>query len=171
MYKRLRRCIRSLRYAKDEIKIIRDEAVMVAQLLHMFYDTVTNPDLADEGLSAKIKTSNIGKLITESGKGILRKIDDLLHKVEPLRADKAYSQIQKLIARLRWLSRKEEWTPIQVSLNSIKLNAQLLMSMLSFQHRFQKLRKLKMENMAISKEHLKQMSALAFQDLLLHCLC
>ena len=169
MYKRLRRCVRSLRHAKDEIKGILDDTETFAELLHMFYETVTNADLADEGLSAKIKASKLGQRIAESGKANLRKIEDILLKVEPLRSDKAYSSVAHWVARWRWSVWKEDLTPIRASFSSIKSSAHLLMSMLLFQNLVQKLAKLQAENVAISEQSLEQMLVLLFRDSCLRC--
>ncbi|KAK5043459.1 hypothetical protein LTR84_011975 [Exophiala bonariae] len=166
IYKRLHRCLRTLKYAREDIKAIRDEVEIFSNLLCMFHRTITDARLADEGLSAEIKASKMAQGIVRSGKAALIKIEDILDEVEPLRADKAYPTLAQWIARWKWSTRKEEWTLVQISLNSIKQSANLLISMVYFQDLVHKLDKLRAGERTIPNEMLQQLSVVQFHRVL-----
>ncbi|KIW67540.1 hypothetical protein PV04_06784 [Phialophora macrospora] len=159
--KRLRRCLKNLKYARDDIKTIRDEVETFSTILHMFYRTITDSRLADEGLSAEIKASKVVQAIVRSGNAALEKIEDILDDVRPLRSDKTSSTLERCIARWKWSTRKDEWAPIQISLISVKQNAELLMSMVYFQDLFRKFEELQAEALMVPKDILDQLSLCA----------
>ncbi|EXJ66357.1 uncharacterized protein A1O5_10509 [Cladophialophora psammophila CBS 110553] len=156
--RRLRRCIRSLTYARRDIKVIHDEVEAFSTLLGLFHSTVTDDRLADEGLSTKIKTSKMTQHIVISGRAALDKIKQILLEVDPLRTDKGYPAHKRWIARWKWSGRKEEWIPVQIELNSIKLSADLLISIVFCQHLVHKLDQLRAEQKNIPNELLQQLS-------------
>jgi hypothetical protein len=157
MYKRLCHCLKTLKYARKDIKAIRDEVEIFSSLLSMFHRTVTDSRLADEGLSRKIRGSKVAKGIVRSGREALGKINHMLQEVEPLRASKGHSLFARWIARWRWLIQKEEWAPIQASLNSIKISANLLVSMVVLQDLVARLEQLRAAKRTISNDMLEQL--------------
>jgi hypothetical protein len=166
--KKLCRCLETLKYARNDIRIIRDEVETFSSLLSMFYTTIMDPRLANEGLSAEIKASKVEQVIVRSGRAALTKIGDILDDVRPLRVDRKYeySALTRWIARWRWSTRKEEWTPIQASLNSVKQSAQLLISMVYLQKLLRQLEVLRAEAQAIPKEMRQQLSVIPFHRVL-----
>lgn len=143
LYTRLCECVRTLKHARDDIENIGNEVEIFSNLLSMFHRVVTDTRLADEGLSAKIKESKLEQGIFRSGKTALRKINDILATIEPLRTDVSHSVAAQWLARVKWSRRKDEWVLIQTSLNSVKCSATLLIQMVYFQdivHRFGSLR-------------------------------
>ena len=133
VYKKLNQCCRALKHAREDIKSIRDEVYTFSTLMSWFHQAVTDARLGDCGLCAEIKASKIGNVVLQSGRRALDKIKEILKEVEPLRTDRKYSAVAKWIARWKWLAHKEEWIPVQISLNSIKTSATLLISMIRFQ--------------------------------------
>jgi hypothetical protein len=166
--KKLRNCLKRLKYARNDIRIISDELETFSILLGLFRETITDSRLSNEGLSAKIKASKVEEIIVRSGREALTKIGDILDDVRPLRVDKKYeySALARWIARWRWSTRKEEWTPIQASLNSVKQSAQLLISMVSLEKLLRQLEVLRAEAQAIPNEMLQQLSVIHFHRVL-----
>lgn len=133
MYKELRKLAKTLKHARDNIKSMANEVQIFADLMLLFHGTITDVRLGDEGLSGKIQTSKLVAMISRSGNEALEKIEDILETVKPLRGNTTSSLLAQCIARWKWYNRKDEWMPIQVSLNSIKESANLLISMVRLQ--------------------------------------
>lgn len=152
IYKRLRRCYRNLKYARDDIRDICNEVQTFSSLLSLFHRTITDTRLADEGLSREIKASKMTKLIVRSGETALSKLEDILDEVEPLRTDKPYPVLTRWIARWKWTIRKEEWTPIQISIICVKQSVNMLMTMICCQDVLQRRKTLRAAEGTISAE-------------------
>lgn len=150
-YNRLRRCYKNLKHARGEIQGIARETMIFADLLLEFHETVTDVSLSNAGLSKKIQRSKICKYIVEAGERDLEKINNILYKVKPLRADKGYPQLEQWAARWNWHRCKEEWPKIQQSLTSIKESATMLMTMISVQDLVQRLGVSKAESADVQK--------------------
>ncbi|OAL38958.1 hypothetical protein AYO20_01709 [Fonsecaea nubica] len=163
IYKRLRRCSRCLKYAKDDVNDIRDEVESFGMLLTLFHSTLTDERWGDEGLSRKIKTTNIEQHIVKSGRKALAKIKTMLEGLDPLRRDKEYPAIQQWYARWKWYTQKEEWLPVHTLLNSIKGSANLLISIVHCHHFLQSREQLDAENKKIPGELNERISLYASQ--------
>lgn len=166
IYRRLRRCIKTLKYARDDIRTMCNEVATFKSLLCYFHRTVTEAHLADKGLSRKIKASNVAQLIVRSGETALDKLEDILDEVEQLRPLKAYSKFSEWVARLKWSTRKEAWTSIQLSLNSVKASANMLMTMIIVQNLVQKLNSLQAAEGRIPNEKLQELSVSQYHQVL-----
>ncbi|OAG36837.1 hypothetical protein AYO21_08910 [Fonsecaea monophora] len=161
--KRLRRCSRYLKYAKDDVTDIRDEVDSFRILLTEFHRTLTDERWGDEGLSREIKTTNIVSQIVKSGRRALASINSILAGLDPLRRDKEYPAIQQWYARWKWSTRKEEWLPAHTLLNSIKGSANLLISIVICHHFLRSREQLDAENRTIPDDLNKQISLYASQ--------
>jgi hypothetical protein len=155
--KRLKRFIKNVKHAHTEVRLIFNETEIYVNLLQRFEETVRKPDSQDEGFLSDVNSSHVTDCIVKASAAGLQKIECLLKKSEPLRADKNYSQFQRILARLKWSGWKEEWLEIQLCLNSTRQNALLVLVMVHFEKTAQEFNALRAENKAISERLLKKM--------------
>ncbi|KAK4935154.1 hypothetical protein LTR10_023745 [Elasticomyces elasticus] len=158
--KRLRRFIKSFKHAPAELKMVHNEADVFWQLLEKFHEFVEEDDAAQDGFSANIQNIKISERIAQASRFSLQRLRDMLVKFEPLRSRNDRSlraRLQKWLALWQWSGWKEEWALIQLSLNSTKHNAQLLLTMVSFEAIFRKIRTLELENTAIPEKLMRQL--------------
>ncbi|KIW31065.1 uncharacterized protein PV07_02748 [Cladophialophora immunda] len=161
--KDLRRCFRTLKYAKKDVEAIYDEVEPFSTLLSMFHDAVTDDRFVDDDILRQRETSDIAQHIVTSGRRALDRIDDILARLDPLRIDRDYTTLQQWYAHWRWFMRKEDWSPICTLLNSIKTSAILLMAILHRYQLLQKFEQLHADQGAIPNELLQQLSLNASQ--------
>jgi hypothetical protein len=151
--RRLRRFAKSLKHAPAELEMVINETEIFWQLLERFHELVEeDDDSLKDGFLANIQDINIGERIAHASRYSYQRLRDMLAKFEPLRSrnDKSIrARLHKWLALWQWHDWKDEWTRIQLSLISTKQDAQLLLTMVSFETIFQRIKTLQLGNSAV----------------------
>lgn len=118
--------------ARVRVVGLADEASMFAGLL-MALHKITIEAQKKIGFKTGNVDAKVCRRITKQGKAAVRMMEESLHKLEPLQSDSGSSQLRVFFARLRWLITAEDFTPILMSIISVKTSAMLFLGILQLE--------------------------------------
>ena len=141
--KELRRCIKTLCHAKEEVEDIREQTEIFWGTLEHFHEAISQGKQVAARIIDGTGQQKLLFLLCRKSKRIIVDLRRLLKKLRPLRRTSNTTRISRLRARVHWLFRKSSTVPLSRSMHFVTASLDTFISTLLLKDKLDEQEKLR----------------------------